>query len=147
MLVLKTKPCKSKYKYFIPRNCRWLIKTVIVYLMVKTTWIPVVIPELIHARKQDSRTAVFIRLNTNAFGLWRVIVTHRIAWSWTGDRSFKFLPYQLSMVGYGPTMAITGDGELGFDSGEGAWETATTSKEGSRRANYPILTQGGSDKN
>ena len=39
-----------------------------------------------------------------------------------------------------------GYGELGFDSGEGAWETATTSKEGSRRANYPILTQGGSDK-
>ena len=37
-----------------------------------------------------------------------------------GDRSFKFLPYQLSMVGYGPTMALTGDGELGFDSGEGA---------------------------
>ena len=43
-------------------------------------------------------------------------------------------------------MVVTGDGELGFDSGEGAWETATTSKEGSRRANYPILTQGGSDK-
>ncbi|WZZ78129.1 hypothetical protein YC2023_098701 [Brassica napus] len=36
-----------------------------------------------------------------------------------------------------------GDGELGFDSGEGARETATTSKEGSRRANYPILTRGG----
>ena len=29
-------------------------------------------------------------------------------------------------------------GELGFDSGDGAWEIATTSKEGSRRANYPI---------
>ena len=43
-------------------------------------------------------------------------------------------------------MVFTGDGELGFDSGEGARETATTSKEGSRRANYPILTQGGSDK-
>ena len=27
-----------------------------------------------------------------------------------------------------------------------ARETATTSKEGSNRANYPILTQGGSDK-
>ena len=40
---------------------------------------------------------------------------------------------------------MTGNGELGFDSGEGARETATTSKEGSRRANYPILTQGGSD--
>ena len=43
-------------------------------------------------------------------------------------------------------MVITGNGELGFYSGEGAWEMATTSKEGSRRANYPILTQGGSDK-
>ncbi len=62
------------------------------------------------------------------------------------DKSFKFLPYQLSMVVYWTTMALTGNGELGFDSGEGAWETATTSKEGSRRANYPILTQGGSDK-
>ena len=50
------------------------------------------------------------------------------------------------MVVYWPTMALTGNGELGFDSGEGARETATTSKEGSRRANYPILTQGGSDK-
>ena len=33
--------------------------------------------------------------------------------------SFKFLPYQLWMVGYWPTMALTGNGELGFDSGEG----------------------------
>ena len=40
-------------------------------------------------------------------------------------------------------MVATGNGELGFDSGEGAWETATTSKEGSRRANYPIPTRGG----
>ncbi len=37
-----------------------------------------------------------------------------------GDDSFKFLPYQLWMVGYWPTMAFTGNGELGFDSGEGA---------------------------
>jgi hypothetical protein len=43
-------------------------------------------------------------------------------------------------------MVITGDGELGFDSGEGAREMATTSKEGSRRANYSILIQGSSDK-
>ena len=34
MLVSKTKPCKSKYKHLIRRNCRWLIKTVIVYLVV-----------------------------------------------------------------------------------------------------------------
>ena len=63
-----------------------------------------------------------------------------------GARSFKFLTYQLPTVGYWPTVAMTGNGELGFDSGEGARETATTSKEGSRRANYPILIQGGSDK-
>ena len=37
-----------------------------------------------------------------------------------GDESFEFLPHQLSMVGYWPTMTLTGDGELGFDSGEGA---------------------------
>lgn len=42
------------------------------------------------------------------------------------------------MVGYVPTMVITGNGESGFDTGEGAWEIATTSKEGSRHANYPI---------
>ena len=36
------------------------------------------------------------------------------------DASFKFLPYQLWMVGYWPTMTLTGNGELGFDSGEGA---------------------------
>jgi hypothetical protein len=37
-----------------------------------------------------------------------------------GDVSFKFLTYQLSTVGYWPTVALTGNGELGFDSGEGA---------------------------
>jgi len=64
-----------------------------------------------------------------------------------GDESFKFLPHQLSTVGYCPIVAITGDGELGFDSGEEALETATTSKEGSRRANYPMAIRRGSDKN
>ncbi|OIF91489.1 hypothetical protein A7N06_19565 [Acinetobacter baumannii] len=44
-----------------------------------------------------------------------------IAWSSsTGDASFKCLPYQLSMVGSAPTMVVTGNGESGFDSGEGA---------------------------
>ena len=37
-----------------------------------------------------------------------------------GDASFKFLTYQLLTVGYLPTVAMTGNGELGFDSGEGA---------------------------
>ena len=44
-----------------------------------------------------------------------------IAWSSsTGDASFKCLPYQLSMVGSAPTMVVTGNGESGFESGEGA---------------------------
>ena len=47
---------------------------------------------------------------------------------------------------YWTTEALTGNRELGFCSGEGAWEIATTSKEGSRRVNYPILIQRGSDK-
>ncbi|CAM9712679.1 unnamed protein product, partial [Choristocarpus tenellus] len=34
--------------------------------------------------------------------------------------SFKFLSYQLWMVGYWLTVALTGNGELGFDFGEGA---------------------------
>ena len=37
-----------------------------------------------------------------------------------GDKPLKFLTYQLAMVKYWLTMAMTGDGELGFDSGEGA---------------------------
>ena len=37
-----------------------------------------------------------------------------------GDKSFKFLTYQLPTVGYWPTVAMTGNGELGFDTGEGA---------------------------
>ena len=45
------------------------------------------------------------------------------------DRSIEFLPYQLWMVGYGPTMALTGNGELGFDSGEVTYTKNFFSKE------------------
>lgn len=37
-----------------------------------------------------------------------------------GDDPFGRLPYQLSMVLSAPTMVTTGNGESGFDSGEGA---------------------------
>ena len=37
-----------------------------------------------------------------------------------GDVSFKCVPYQLSMVSDMLTMVVTGNGESGFDSGEGA---------------------------
>lgn len=83
-----------------------------------------VILELIHAAElRPSGTSAFIRLKPiglcpslvvtlNNFGL--------IARARPGDVSFKCLPYQLSMVGYAPTMVVTGNGESGFDSGEGA---------------------------
>ncbi len=63
---------------------------------------------------------VFIRSKPMLFG--GIVVNHNNCADRMrrGDESFKFLPYQLSMVGYWPTMALTGDGELGFDSGEGA---------------------------
>ena len=44
--------------------------------------------------------------------------TNRLASA--GDGSFKFLTYQLPTVGYWPTVAMTGNGEVWFDSGEGA---------------------------
>jgi len=38
-------------------------------------------------------------------------------------------------------MVVTSEGELGFDFEEGVWETTTTSKKGSKRTNYPILSE------
>ena len=64
----------------------------------------------------------------------------------SGDEPFERLTYQLLSVRSRPTEVLTGDGESGFDSGEGARETAATSKEGSRRANYPFQTLRGSDE-
>ena len=43
-------------------------------------------------------------------------------------------------------MVLTGDGEFGFDSGEGAWDMTTISKDGNMRVIYPFLIRGGSDK-
>ena len=63
-----------------------------------------------------------------------------IVWHFVNDKAMEFLPYQLLVVRSCLAMVLTGNGELGFDSGEGAWEMATTSKEGSRRVNYPIPT-------
>ncbi len=53
MLVSKIKPCMSKYKCFILRNCGWLIISVIIYLIDSVTWITVGILELIHAKSPD----------------------------------------------------------------------------------------------
>lgn len=42
-------------------------------------------------------------------------------------------------------IGYNGYGKLVFNSGEGAWEIATTSKDGSRRETYPMFKQWGSD--
>ena len=146
MLVSKIKPCMSKNKPLNGESANGSLNQLLFIWWYLTTWITVVILELIHASSPDFGRGAFIRFKPS-WGdlLWWVIITERIEWPCAVDASFKFLPYQLSMVGSWPTMAITGNGELGFDSGEGAWETATTSKDGSRRANYPIPTRGGSD--
>ena len=55
-----------------------------------------------------------------ASGFWMIHDKRTKRMACAGAGSFKFLTYQLSTVGYWPTVALTGNGELGFDSGEGA---------------------------
>ncbi len=76
-----------------------------------------------------SRKVVFIRYS------WLVNHNNLANRGLAAINHSSFCPIMLSMVVYWTTMALTGNGELGFDSGEGAGETATTSKEGSRRVN------------
>ena len=74
------------------------------------------------ANTQLRGRVVFICNRTNPGSPGFVVIhnnrTNRMASA--GDESFKFLTYQLPTVGYWPTVAMTGNGELGFDSGEGA---------------------------
>ena len=78
---------------------------------------------LIHASKPDFVEGLCLLVTEPTQALPGLLVIHnnrtnRMASA--GDGSFKFLTYQLPTVGYWPTVAMTGDGELGFDSGEGA---------------------------
>ncbi len=81
--------------------------------------------ELIHAESlcSSGQSAVIYQNQPYSSG-YALLVTldilQPIAWPRAGDVSFKCLPYQLSMVRDMPTMVITGNGESGFDSGEGA---------------------------
>ena len=91
--------------------------------MVTVTWITVVILELIHAPKPNLSEGLCLLDTEPTQALLDLVVIHdnsmnRVALA--DDESFKFLTYQLPTVGYWPTVAMTGNGELGFDSGEGA---------------------------
>ena len=66
-------------------------------------------------------SVVFIRYRTNPLcGFWMIHNKCTERMTRVGAVSFKFLTYLLWTVGYWPTVALTGNGELGFDSGEGA---------------------------
>ena len=81
-----------------------------------------VILELIHAQKPNFSDGLYL-LDTEPilFGvLWMIHNKRMEHVACAGAVSFKFLTYQLPTVGYWPTVAMTGNGELGFDSGEGA---------------------------
>ena len=113
MLVSKIKPCMSKYRS-CGRSCEWLIKPDSAAPSDFSTRISVEILELI--REPETFQVAYIDL---AFNLNEVAyTTDCIDLSSNGSRGF--LTYQPSMVGSWPTMALTGNGELGFDSGEGA---------------------------
>ena len=82
-----------------------------------------VILELIHALRPNYAEGLCLLGTKPTQALLGFLVIHdnrtnRIATA--GDKPFKFLTYQLPTVGYWPTVALTGNGELGFDSGEGA---------------------------
>ena len=82
-----------------------------------------VILELIHASKPDSVEGLCLLVTEPTQALPGFVVIHnnrtnRIASA--GDEPYMHLTYQLWTVGYWPTVAMTGNGELGFDSGEGA---------------------------
>ena len=51
----------------VKRNCEWLIKSVLVYLVSKAKWITVVILELIHALSADFGRRAFIRSKPTGF--------------------------------------------------------------------------------
>jgi hypothetical protein len=147
MLVWKIKPCMSQYKYLYSKTANGSVKQLqFLWQLVRT------LDTYGNSRANTCSKALLcgrvarIRSvpNPGSPVLKWFMVRRRIIKF--GDASLEFLTYQLPTVGSWPTVALTGNGELGFDSGEGAWETATTSKEGSRRANYPILKKGGSDE-
>ena len=126
MLVSKIKPCMSKYILLHSETANGSLNQLWFLRSYNPTWITVAILELIHATKlRPSGKSAFIRsrpirLPQGAVPLVTLDNFVLIAWPRAGDVSFKCLPYQLSMVRAMPTMVITGNGESGFDSGEGA---------------------------
>ena len=82
-----------------------------------------VILELIHAPKSNFVEGLYLLDTEPTQALLGLVVIHnnrmnRMAPA--GDESFKFLTYLFPTVWYWLSVAMTGDGESWFDSGEGA---------------------------
>lgn len=149
MLMLKIKPCMCKFKDLVGWNCGRLIITVIVSLVSKRTritlWMIKLILETIwgvlvlSGRWPRGCREMTFSCEKGCHDNWRkqrfLQVTNGNFWS-----------INLLVVSR-TTKIITDNEELGFDIGEGALQMATTSKEGSRRVNYPLSTWRGSDDN
>ena len=86
-------------------------------------WITVVILQLIHVSVTDFQEGLLLSVTKptqTLSGLWVSLGNNSNLVASASGASYKCLTYQLSTVGYWPTVAMTGNGELGFDSGEGA---------------------------
>ena len=101
MLVSKIKPCMSKYKQFVLWNCEWLIKSVIVYLI-----LPYYLDNRGNSRANTCKNGRLLEaqylLDKKPISASCLLVNHdnySNRMTQVGDGSFKFLPYQLSMVG------------------------------------------------
>ena len=68
MLVSKIKPCMSQYKLLHGETANGSLKQLSFIWWSFSTWITVLIVELIHAHSPDARRGVFIRFKTNTFG-------------------------------------------------------------------------------
>ena len=125
MLVSKTKPCMSKYRLSQSETANGSLGRTWFLRSYTPTWITVVILELIHASKlRPHGKSAFIRSKPigppGSVALVTLDNFVLIARPRAGDVSFKCPPYQLSTVRDMPTVVVTGNGESGFGSGEGA---------------------------
>ena len=124
MLVSKIKPCMSKYIPQHGETANGSLNHILFLRSYNPTWITVVILELIHAFKlRPSGKSAFIRPKPIVLRGAQLVTLNNfvlIAWPRAGDVSFKCMPYQLSNVSDLLTLIVTGNGESGFDSGEGA---------------------------
>ena len=146
MLMLKIKPCMCKFKDQVGWNCGRLIITVIVSLVSRykdnfvndkaNTW-------------DDPGSILLSGPRMRVWGKTTFFCEKGCHDNWRKRRFLQvtngnFWSINLLVVSR-TTKIITDNEELGFDIGEGALQMATTSKEGSRRVNYPLSTRRGSD--